>query len=53
MFRILPQYWALNHGKGMLKSIKVEGKCGDVREYPAGKLTWAQQEANVLAGRKR
>ena len=33
-FRILPQFWPLSHGNGILKSIKREPLCGDVRKHP-------------------
>ena len=32
-FRILPQFWSLSHGKGLLRSIEVENLCGDVRKH--------------------
>ena len=35
-FRILPQYWPLSQGYQILRSIKLELQCGDLRKY-AGK----------------
>ena len=52
-FRILPQFWSLSHGKGILRSIKVENLCGDVRKHPHHKLTRNQQQNQELSGRKR
>ena len=52
-FRILPLYWPLSHGKGLLKGIKIEALCGDVRKYSEHKRSRAQQSSGILEGRKR
>ena len=50
-FRILPQFWRLSHGPGLLQSVKVEALCGDVRKYAPRKRTLAQERDQLLVGR--
>ena len=50
-FRMLPQFWQRRHGEQILRSIKVEFQCGDVRKY-AGKRKTQSQIASGLIGRR-
>ena len=49
-FRILPQYWPQRHGSQILRSIKIEFQCGDVRKY-VGKRMTRSQSFEGLTGR--
>ena len=49
-FRMLPQYWQRSHGEQILRSIKIEFQCGDIRKY-AGKRKTPAQMASGLQGR--
>ena len=50
-FRMLPQYWQRSHGEQILRSIKIEFQCGDIRKY-AGKRKTPAQMASGLQGRR-
>ena len=49
-FRMLPQYWPRRHGAQILRSIKIEFQCGDVRKYGGKRKTRSQIDLG-LTGR--
>ncbi len=51
-FRILPQYWPLSHGYQILRSIKLEFQCGDLRKYAGKRKTHGQIHGQLLSGRR-
>ena len=51
-FRILPQYWPLSHGQQILRSIKIEFQCGDLRKYAGKRKTHGQIHGQLLGGRR-
>ena len=51
-FRILPQYWPLSHGYQILRSIKLELQCGDLRKYAGKRKTHGQIHGQLLNGRR-
>ena len=51
-FRILPQYWPLSHGYQILRSIKLEFQCGDLRKYAGKRKTHGQIHGQLLNGRR-
>ena len=51
-FRILPQYWPLSHGYQILRSIKLEFQCGDLRKYAGKRKTRGQFHLQSLNGRR-
>ena len=49
-FRMLPQYWPRRHGAQILRSIKIEFQCGDIRKYGGKRKTQSQIDSG-LTGR--
>ena len=51
-FRMLPQYWPRRHGEQILRSIKIEFQCGDIRKYAGKRKTHGQTHEQLLVGRR-